>query len=59
MIQQASGGSRADSRIPVWRRVTALASLGSLVVLVGIALAAIIASGALLLLFVLDRAIAG
>jgi len=59
MIQQADRGSRTDCRIPIWRRLTALASLSSLVVLIGVILAAIIASSALLALFVLDRAIAG
>lgn len=47
------------ARTSVWRRVTALFSLGSLVVLIGVLLAVLIASGALLMLFILDRAIAG
>lgn len=59
MIQQADRGSRADARTPLWRRVTALFTLGSLVVLTGIALALVIGSAALLMLFVLERAIAG
>lgn len=59
MIEQADRGTRADARTPIWRRVTALFSLGSLVVLIGVILAAIIASAALLMLFILERAIAG
>lgn len=59
MIQQADRGSRADARTPLWRRVTAMFTLGSLVVLTGVALALVIGSAALLMLFVLERAIAG
>jgi len=59
MIQQAAPGSRADTRTPIWRRVTALFTLASLVVLISIVLAAAIGATALLALFVLERAIAG
>ncbi len=59
MIEQADRGTLEDARIPIWRRLTALFSLGSLVVLLGVLLAIIIAASALLGLFVLDRAIAG
>ena len=59
MIQQAESGFRSEARTPLWRRVTALFTLGSLVVLTGIGLAAVIGAAALLLLFVLERAIAG
>ncbi|MDH3684117.1 MAG: hypothetical protein OEV40_29710 [Acidimicrobiia bacterium] len=48
-----------SARTSLWRRLTALFSLGSLVVLIGVLLAVIIGASALLLLFVLDRAIAG
>ena len=51
--------SGADAHTPIWRRVTALFTLGSLVVVTGVALAAVIAAAALLALFVLERAIAG
>lgn len=43
----------------MWRRVTALFSLGSIVVMTGIGLAVVIGATALLMLFVLERAIAG
>ena len=55
----ATQSFQAEARIPIWRRVTALFTLGSLVVVTGVALAAVIAAGALLALFVLERAIAG
>lgn len=46
-------------RIPLWRRVTAAFTLSSIVVVGGLVLAALIAMAALLMLFVLERAIAG
>ena len=58
-IEAARRGSTTDAHTPIWRRVTALFSLGALVVLIGVVLAAVIASAALLALFVLERAIAG
>ncbi len=62
MIGQAGFDLRdtyADARRPIWRRITALLSLGSIVVLIGVLLATIIAASALLGLFILERAIAG
>jgi hypothetical protein len=60
MIQQADHPAPADSGdIPLWRRITALFTLSSLVILIGVLVAAIIGATALLALFVLERAIAG
>jgi len=59
MIQHAERGTYGDARIPLWRRVTALFSLSALVVVVGVVLAAIIGLAVLVLLFVVERAIAG
>jgi hypothetical protein len=59
MIEQADRGAVDDPHTPLWRRVTALFSLGSLVVVLGVLLAAVIGAAVLLMLFVLDRAIAG
>ena len=47
------------AHIPLWRRVTALLMLASLVIVVAVVLAAAFAATALLALFVLERAIAG
>lgn len=55
----AGGGTRDDAHIPLWRRVTALLMLASLVFLIAVVLAATFAATALLALFVLERAIAG
>lgn len=52
-------GSVMDAHIPVWRRLTALFSLGSVVIIIGVLIAALITATALLALFILDRAIAG
>ena len=59
MIEQAARGAIDDPHTPLWRRITALFSLGSLVVVIGVLLAAVIGATALLMLFVLERAIAG
>lgn len=59
MIQHADLRNRTEVRTPLWRRVTALFSLGSIVVMTGIGLAVVIGATALLMLFVLERAIAG
>ncbi|MGF1596241.1 MAG: hypothetical protein ACFCVK_04825 [Acidimicrobiales bacterium] len=48
-----------DARIPIWRRVTALFTLSSIVVIAGVTLAVAIGTTAMLMLFVLERAIAG
>ena len=45
-------------RTPLWRRITALFTLGSLVIVSGLVLAAIITLTALMLIFVIERAIA-
>lgn len=52
-------GTRDDAHIPLWRRITALLMLASLVILIAVVLAATFAATALLALFVLERAIAG
>ncbi len=59
MTQHAVEGSWSGSRTPLWRRVTALFTLGSVVITIGIGLAFVIGATALLMLFVLERAIAG
>lgn len=46
------------ARIPLWRRVTALFTLSFMTVLGGILLAGILGLTALMILFVLERAIA-
>jgi hypothetical protein len=43
-------------RTPWWRRLTALISLGSLVIISGITIAAVLATSAMLLLMFLERA---
>ena len=43
-------------RTPIWRRLTALMSLGSIVIILGFALAAILGASALFALFILERA---
>ncbi len=55
----ARDGVRDDAHIPLWRRITALLMLASLVILIAVVLAATFAATALLALFVLERAIAG
>lgn len=69
MIQQAdpttgitTGPNRSHydgGRIPLWRRLTALFTLSSLVIVIGVVVAVTIGALALLSLFVLERAIAG
>ena len=46
----------ARVRTPLWRRLTALVSLGSMVVIVGTLLAALLGISALLLMMILERA---
>lgn len=50
--------TRTRIRIPLWRRITALFSLAFMSVLGGVAIAGIVGGAALLLLFLLERAIA-
>jgi hypothetical protein len=59
MIHHAERGTYAEARIPLWRRITALFSLSALVVVIGILLAAVIGVSVLLMLFLVERAIAG
>ena len=60
MLQQTDLTMPQDQpRTPWWKRITALFSLASLVVVVGVFLAAVIGVTALLMLFILERAIAG
>ncbi|MEZ5409807.1 MAG: hypothetical protein R2761_17395 [Acidimicrobiales bacterium] len=56
---RTGGRTRDDAHIPLWRRITALLMLASLVILIAAVLAATFAATALLALFVLERAIAG
>ena len=46
----------ARVRVPLWRRLTALVSLSSLVIIVGVLVAAITGTSILLLLLFLERA---
>jgi hypothetical protein len=59
MLQLAHQRVPDDAHIPVWRRITALFTLSSVVILIGVVVAAIVAASALLALFALERAIAG
>ena len=43
-------------KTPIWRRLTALVSLGSIVIIMGCALAALLGASAMFVLFVLERA---
>ncbi len=45
-------------RTPFWRRITALFTLGSMVVVGGLALAAMITLAVVMLIFLIERAIA-
>ncbi len=44
-------------RTPLWRRITSLISLGSLVVIVGVALAAVVGATALMMFVLLEQAV--
>lgn len=59
-LGKRSGAAKRASvpkvRVPLWRRLTALISLSSLVVIVGVLVAAITGSSLLLLLMFLERA---
>ncbi len=44
-------------RTPLWRRITSLVSLGSLVVIVGVAIAAVVGATALMMFVVLEQAV--
>ena len=55
-VADRSGTRVVSVRTPWWRRITALVSLGSLVVIAGVLLAAFMAVGVLLLLMFLERA---
>ncbi|MEM8925435.1 MAG: hypothetical protein AAGD35_18175 [Actinomycetota bacterium] len=59
MTQRAAEETWSTAPTPLWRRATAFFTLGSLTVAIGVGLAAVIAATALLMLFVLERAIAG
>lgn len=48
-----------STRTPWWRRLLALVSLGSIVVIIGIAVAAITGIAALVVLMLLERAAVG
>lgn len=47
---------RPTVRTPIWKRITSLISLGSIVVIVGVSIAALLGILALLLLVVLESA---
>ena len=55
MATQVNPSARSV-RTPWWRRLTALISLGSLVIIAGITIAAMLGISALLLLMLLERA---
>jgi low temperature requirement protein LtrA len=57
-VAQIAQQSNNDVRTPLWRRVTAVFTLSSLVVLSGLLLAGVITLTVLMLLFLLERAIA-
>lgn len=48
----------AAARTPLWRRFTALFTLGSMVVIAGVILAVVVAASLLMLLFIVNRSIA-
>ncbi len=45
------------SRTPLWRRITSVVSLGSLVVIVGVAIAAVVGATALMMFVLLEQAV--
>lgn len=50
---------QSDSvRTPLWRRITALFSLGTMVIIGGLILGALITLTALMMVFIVERAIA-
>ncbi len=53
-VRTPAGAARV--RVPLWRRLTALISLSSLVIIVGVLVAAITGTSILLLLMFLERA---
>lgn len=44
-------------RTPIWRKATSLVSLGSIVVLVGVAIAAVVGATALMMFVLLEQAV--
>ncbi len=46
-----------DVRTPIWRRITALVSLGSVVVLAGVGLAAVVGMAIIAAVILVERAI--
>ena len=59
MMQHADRWEVPTVRTPLWRRITALFTLSSLVIILGLALAFAIGTLALLAFFILERAISG
>ena len=55
---QTSNPSMATVRTPLWRRLTALFTLSSLVVVAGLILALVITLAILMVLYLLEQAIA-
>ena len=55
---QPRATSATKSRIPLWRRVTALFTLSFMTIVGGLLLAGVLGLTALMILFVLERAIA-
>ncbi len=45
------------SRTPLWRRITSVVSLGSLIVIVGVAIAAVVGATALMMFVLLEQAV--
>lgn len=58
MYQNTGQRGLRKVRTPLWRRVTALFTLGSIVVVGGLALAAMITLTVLMVIFLVERAIA-
>ncbi len=57
-MSPAAPQSSHSVRTPLWRRITAVFSLGTIVILVGIVLAALVTLTALMMVFLVERAIA-
>ena len=59
MTQVHAAKADISTRTPWWRRILATVSLGSLVVIIGIAVAALTGVAALVVLMLLERAAGG
>lgn len=57
MSQESTPIKIERKRTPIWRKATSLVSLGSLVVLVGVAIAAVVGATALMMFVLLEQAV--